>query len=144
MTARRLLRLIVLGIVAFAVAAPAASAAPRRSSADGGLVRAGTVNQFDSINPFVAFNALPYIAFTNMYPTLVEYDRNFKIRGDWAKSWETSKDGLTWTFRVKPGKWSDGKPLTAADGAWTGNLILKYAKTTTSQLAPFLSHATKL
>ncbi len=42
------------------------------------------------------------------------------------------------------GKWSDGKPLTADDGAWTGNLILKYAKTTTSTLAPFLSHATKL
>ena len=32
---------------------------------------------------------------------------------------------------LKPGKWSDGKPLTADDGAWTGNLILKYAKTPT-------------
>src|SRR5215210_5535404 len=144
MTARRLLRLIALGTVALAVTAPAVSAAPQKASADGGLVRQGTTSQFDSMNPFVAFQALSYIVFTNIYPTLVEYDRSFKIRGDWAKSWTTSKDGLTWTFKLKPGKWSDGKPLTADDGAWTGNLIIKYGKTTTSQLAPFLSHATKL
>ena len=42
-------------------------------------MREGTTGQFDSINPFVAFNALPYIVFTNIYPTLVQYDRNFKI-----------------------------------------------------------------
>jgi peptide/nickel transport system substrate-binding protein len=144
MTARRLLRVIALGIVALAIAAPAASAAPRAAAADGARVRQGTTSQFDSINPFVAFQALSYLVFTNTYPTLVEYDTKFKIKGDWASSWKTSKNGLVWTFKLKPGTWSDGKPLTAADGAWTGNLIIKYAKTTTSQLAPFLSHATKL
>ena len=122
MTARRLLCLTVLGILTLAVAAPAVSAAPRQAKADGGIVRVGTTSVFDSINPFVAFNALSYVTFTNIYPTLVEYDTNFKFRGDWAKSWTTSKDGLTWTFKLKPGKWSDGKPLTADDGAWTGNL----------------------
>ena len=44
------------------------------------MVRAGTVNQFDSMNPFVAFSALSYIVFTNIYPTLVEYNTQFKIR----------------------------------------------------------------
>jgi peptide/nickel transport system substrate-binding protein len=135
---------MAVGLVASAATVPSATAATERASADGGIVREGTTGQFDSISPFVAFNAWPYIVFTNIYPTLVQYDRHFKITGDWAKSWKTSPDGLTWTFTLKPGKWSDGKPLTAADGAWTGNLILKYAKTTTSQLAPFLSHATKL
>jgi peptide/nickel transport system substrate-binding protein len=144
MSARRLLRLIVLGMLAVAVTAPAATAAPRQAGADGGLVRQGTTSQFDSINPFVAFQALSYIVFTNVFPTLVEYDTTFKVRGDWAKDWTVSKDGRTWTFRLKPGKWSDGKPLTADDAAWTGNLILKYKKTVTSQLAPYLSHATKL
>jgi peptide/nickel transport system substrate-binding protein len=144
MTARRLLCLTTLGILALVLAAPAAPAATRAGSDDAALVREGTTGQFDSINPFVAFNALPYIVFTNIYPTLVQYDTHFKIVGDWAKSWKTSPDGLTWTFTVKPGKWSDGQPLTAKDGAWTGNLIIKYGKTVTSQLAPFLSHATKL
>ena len=31
-----------------------------------------------------------------------------------AESWETSPDGLTWTFHLRPNlKWSDGEPLTA-------------------------------
>ena len=143
MTARRLLCLIALGVFSLAAFAPAAPAAEQGHAA-GGLVKEGTTGQFDSINPFVAFNAWPYIVFTNTYPTLVQYNTNFKFEGDWAKSWTTSKDGLTWTFKLKPGKWSDGKPLTADDGAWTGNLILKYQKTVASSLAPFLSHATKL
>lgn len=32
-----------------------------------------------------------------------------------AKSWETSADGLTWTFHLRDAQWSDGVPLTAQD-----------------------------
>lgn len=32
-----------------------------------------------------------------------------------AETWETSPDGLTWTFRLRPELWSDGQPLTAHD-----------------------------
>lgn len=33
-----------------------------------------------------------------------------------AERWETSADGLTWTFHLRPNlKWSDGSPLTAGD-----------------------------
>ncbi|MBO0662605.1 peptide ABC transporter substrate-binding protein [Jiella sp. MQZ9-1] len=33
-----------------------------------------------------------------------------------AKSYETSKDGLTWTFKLRDdAKWSDGQPVTAED-----------------------------
>ena len=33
-----------------------------------------------------------------------------------AESWETSADGLTWTFHLRAGlKWSNGEPLTASD-----------------------------
>jgi peptide/nickel transport system substrate-binding protein len=141
MTARRLLCLTVLGMLTLAVAVPAASAQAR---ADGGLVRVGTQDELDSLNPFVGEASLSYIVFTNIYPTLVQYDTKFKFTGDWAKNWDVSKDRLTWTFHLNPGKWSDGKPLTADDGAWTGNLILKYAKTKTALLASYLTHATKL
>ncbi len=42
-----------------------------------------------------------------------------------AKSWTTSADKLTWTFTLRSGlKWSDGQPITAADAAWTFNLIM--------------------
>ena len=32
-----------------------------------------------------------------------------------AKSAQTSADGLTWTFKLRPWRWSDGVPLTARD-----------------------------
>lgn len=33
-----------------------------------------------------------------------------------AQSWETSADGLTWTFRLRPdGRWSNGEPVRAGD-----------------------------
>jgi oligopeptide transport system substrate-binding protein len=35
-----------------------------------------------------------------------------------AESWTVAPDGLTWTFHLRPSlRWSDGKPLTAADFA---------------------------
>ena len=44
---------------------------------------------------------------------------------DAAESWEVTPDGLTWTFHLRPDlKWSDGRPLTARDVAFTYNLIL--------------------
>ena len=77
-------------------------------------------------------------------PTLVQYDQNYKIIGDWADSWTTSSDGKVWTFKVKPnGKWSDGKPITAADAAFTGNLVVKYGGGPAAMMAPFVAHSTK-
>ena len=42
-----------------------------------------------------------------------------------ADSWETSDDGLTWTFHLnKDAKWHDGKPVTSEDVAYTYQRIL--------------------
>src|SRR3954447_10849643 len=113
-------------------------------AADDSIFRLGTTNNYDSINPFVAFNQQSYTTFTNIYPTLVQYDTSYKFVPDWATSWTTSKDGKTWTFKVRTnGKWSDGKPLTAADAAWTCNLEVKYAANITGNVAPFLSHVSR-
>jgi peptide/nickel transport system substrate-binding protein len=110
----------------------------------GGTFRLGTTSETDSPNPFVAFSALSYVLFTNTYPTLVQYDESYQFVGDWAESWETSADGKVWTFKVKPGEWSDGTPLTAKDAAFTGNLIIKYADGPAGALAPYLTHATSV
>ena len=110
----------------------------------GGILRIGTTGEIDSINPFVAFNSESYQAFVVMYPLLVQYSPEFEWEGDWAESWETSADGLTWTFKLRPGEWSDGTPLTAEDAVWTGETVLKYAKGPTSILAPFLAHVESL
>jgi len=50
------------------------------------------------------------------WQTLVLYDSDWNFWPGDAESWETSADGLTWTFHLRDGlKWSDGSPLTAAD-----------------------------
>ena len=41
-----------------------------------------------------------------------------------AVSWTTSPDGLTWTFRLRPSKWSDGRPVTAQDFVFAYRRIL--------------------
>jgi peptide/nickel transport system substrate-binding protein len=109
----------------------------------GGILRIGTNNQIDSLNPFVAFNANAYIAFVMTYPLLIQYGPGFKFEGDWAQSWETSEDGKTWTFKLKPGKWSDGTPLTAEDAVFTCETDIKYADTTAASHAVFITHAQK-
>jgi peptide/nickel transport system substrate-binding protein len=135
---------VVAGVWVSSSSGAGKSASTRSAKADNSIFRLGTTNNFDSINPFVAFNQQSYTAFTNIYPTLVQYDTSYRIVPDWATSWTTSKDGLTWTFKVHTnGKWSDGKPLTSADAAWTCNLEVKYAATITGNVAPFLSHVTR-
>ncbi|MDB5425890.1 MAG: peptide transporter substrate-binding protein [Phenylobacterium sp.] len=41
-----------------------------------------------------------------------------------ATSWETSPDGLIWTFHLRDAKWSDGQPVTADDFVYAYQRIL--------------------
>ncbi len=41
-----------------------------------------------------------------------------------AESWQTSTDGLTWTFRLRDAQWSDGVPVTADDFLFAWRRIL--------------------
>jgi oligopeptide transport system substrate-binding protein len=42
-----------------------------------------------------------------------------------AESWETSADGLVWTFHLRDAVWSDGAPLTAEDFVFSLQRILR-------------------
>ncbi|MBI2908493.1 MAG: ABC transporter substrate-binding protein [Chloroflexi bacterium] len=63
------------------------------------------------------------IQLTNNYHAYPPYERLFRWAPDLktlvyelATSWETSKDGLSVTVKLRPGvKWHDGKPFTSAD-----------------------------
>ncbi len=107
------------------------------------MLRIGTVNYIDSLNPFNYVETQSTTAMMMIYPQLVQYGVGLKIEGDWASSWETSTDGKDWTFKLKPNtKWSDGKPMTAADAAWTINTTVKYASGPTAEAASTLQHVT--
>jgi peptide/nickel transport system substrate-binding protein len=110
----------------------------------GGILRIGTINYVDSLNPFNYIESQSVNAFIMLYPQLVQYayaDGKYEIEGDWAKSWETSPDGKDWTFHlVSGGKWSDGQPLTADDAVWTINTTVKFADGPTAVQAAALQH----
>ena len=114
------------------------SSGPRRASGcrlheagRSGILRIGTVNYIDSLNPFNYIEAQATERDDHDLSAARPVDtRNEGIRqGDWAKSWKTSEDGKDWTFKLRPNtKWSDGEPMTAADAAWTINTTIKYAE----------------
>jgi peptide/nickel transport system substrate-binding protein len=55
-----------------------------------------------------------YEANFTIYNNLVTFDRDLSIIPDLAESWETSEDGLVWTFRLREGvKFHDQTPFNA-------------------------------
>ena len=46
-------------------------------------------------------------------------------------------------FTLRPGAWSDGTPLTAADAVWTGETVLKYKDTSTGLMAGYIEGVEK-
>jgi peptide/nickel transport system substrate-binding protein len=103
----------------------------------GGTLRIGSSSTIDSLNPFVGFQANSYLVWYNEYPYLATYDTENNIVPSFAKSWDVSSDGLTWTFHlVADATWSDGQPLEANDVAFTFNTVVKYKDGPTSYWAP--------
>jgi peptide/nickel transport system substrate-binding protein len=133
--------LLVLALVAAAGCGGSKKSSSKGDVKEGGTLRLGTSSRIDSLNPFVAFNQDAYTTFMYIYPFLVQYDRNLHFAPDFATKWEVSNDGKTWTFHTRPGaKWSDGKPLTAADAAFTINTDVAYQKTTAANAAGLIAH----
>ena len=94
---------------------------------------------YDSLNPFVGMFAQDYAAWMLMYPNLVQYTNDLQPQPDFAESWSTSADGLTWTFKLKSGAvWTDGKPITASDAAFTINTVVKLQTGAAAALSPFV------
>jgi peptide/nickel transport system substrate-binding protein len=137
MQARRARRLVALAAVALTAAAtslvggtvPAASGA----SGDPATFTVGIKQDIDSLNPFTGIVASAYEMYQLNYETLTDYgQKDFSAQPALAQSWDTSEDGLTWTYHLRPDlKWSDGQPLTSADVAYTFNRVIdgKYEKT---------------
>ena len=127
-------------VVALAVAACGSSSSGGQVK-EGGVYRLGTPSTIDSLNPFVAFNSDAYSTFTYIYPELVQYNVKQQFVPDFARTWQVSPDGKVWTFHTQPNaKWSDGKPLTATDVAWTYNTILKFQNGPTANSAGYVAH----
>jgi len=140
---RKWLAVLATAILAAGLAGYATKASGSGASAKaGGTFRLGTSSRIDSLNPYVAFNQDAYNTFEYVYPFLVQYDKtNRKFAPDFATSWHATDGGKTWTFKTRSGaKWTDGKPLTAEDAAWTITTDLKYAAGGAANAAGLVAH----
>ena len=91
----------------------------------------GYLGDATSLNPVIATDGQSYIAEWPIFDSLVELDEKLGVKPLLAESWEVSRDGLTYTFKLKKGvKWHDGKPFTARDVAFTFYSVLDPKVTT--------------
>ena len=111
-----------------ALALVGTSATP--AAADGGTGDTLTIaiaQQVDSFNPFTAQLAVTTNILRHVYDSLVTVDPDTgKPAPSLAESWDSSDDGLTWTFRLRDDAvFTDGEPLTADDVAWTFTTMME-------------------
>ncbi len=103
-------------IVGAAAGAPAALAAAPTTLTGGFDVGPGGFP--GNFNPLMATAGFTW--FSLYYEPLVIWDAKLaSIEGDLAKSYESSSDGLSYTFKLADAKWQDGEPFTSQDVGFT-------------------------
>ena len=92
------------------------------------ILRVGTIQDLDSMNPWQTALTTGFEAFTLNYDLLVGFGPDLEPIPGYAESWSRADNGdgtFTWTFKMQPGmRWSDGQPATSEDARWTLQLVL--------------------
>ncbi len=104
------------------------------------LVEGWAIDDIITMDPGEAFELSTAEVTANTYSYLVRLDLNdtSKVVGDLAESWTVSDDGLTYTFKLKPGlKFASGNPVTAEDVAYSFERVVKLDKSPAFILTQF-------
>jgi len=124
----------VLGMVA-ALLFPAIGVLAAEGDEEPLVLRAGTDQDLQVLNPWNSVVVADFEVFTLNYDLLVGFGQDLEPVPGFAESWEPSEDNTTWTFKIRPGMlWSDGEPATSADVVYTFQLILDALETDTGYL----------
>jgi peptide/nickel transport system substrate-binding protein len=119
------LALLTLVIALSAAACGGGPPTPQAPPATEGpaVVRIGWAGSPDTLNPGAAILSEAYIIFALVYDSIYEFQLDGTYQLDAAESGQVSDDGLTWTFKIRPGlRFHDGQPMTAEDVAFSINL----------------------
>jgi peptide/nickel transport system substrate-binding protein len=115
----------VLGLMSVLLL-PAASPV---AAADPVIIRVGTTQDLDSLNPYSTILVVGYEAFQLSYNLLVDFGPDLQPVPGFADKWQRNADGHGWTFHIRPGmKWSDGQPATAEDACFSWQLAVDAIK----------------
>ncbi len=97
----------------------------------GDTIIRGSIGDASNLIPLIASDSASFDIADLVYNGLVRYDRDLKVEGALAESWEISGDGRRITFFLRRGvKWHDGAPFTAADVRFTYELLVDPATPT--------------
>jgi len=89
----------------------------------GSLINAMTGEPSGLISMIAGESASSAIS-SNIFNSLLKYDKNLELEGDLVERWEISADQKTIIFTLKPTlKWADGEPLTSADVLFTWQAV---------------------
>jgi peptide/nickel transport system substrate-binding protein len=103
--------------------APPAEPPAAPPAAAGGALRTGIIAPATALNPLVVYDegGLAVLGQSGEYLTWT--NDKLELEPRLAESWTPNEDGSVWTFTIRQGvTFHDGKPLTAADVAYTLNL----------------------
>jgi peptide/nickel transport system substrate-binding protein len=96
-----------VAVAALALASPASGATQLNVVSDGDM---------QSLDPIWTTVGYAYAHGSAIYDMLFGLDENGVIHPQMVGSHTVSSDGMTWTFKLRPGlKWHDGSPVTARD-----------------------------
>lgn len=111
--------LILLAVFFFSISSPAGSQ-EEDAPAYGDAIVVASIGDARTLVPILASDSASSEICGMVFNGLVKYDKDIKIEGDLAESWEIREGGLVIIFHLKKGiKWHDGAPFTARDVEFT-------------------------
>jgi oligopeptide transport system substrate-binding protein len=79
----------------------------------------------ESLDPGVVTGVPEHRILSNLFEGLTTTDpKDLSPRPGMAASWTLSKDGLTYTFKLRDATWTDGRPVTARDFVFAWERVL--------------------
>jgi len=126
-------------VLVMSVMAAGAPARPKH----GGIFKVAHIADAVGLDPHMVTAMTSQHMFEQVYSTLLRYDTELKIVPDLAESWTISKDGRTYTFRLRRGvKFHNGREFTSADVKYSYERLRTLAGPWSSWMAPIQDIAT--
>ena len=120
-----------LAALALVFAALLPGAAAPAAAADPVVLRVGTTQDLDSINPYATVEVVGFEAFALTYNLLTDFGENAEPIPGFADSW--TREAHDVKFHIRTGmKWSDGQTATSADACFSWQLSLDAIKADTN------------
>jgi len=113
---RRLALLLLVAIPAMLCAVPGRAET---------VLNRGNGAEPESLDPAFAGSSMEINILGDMMVGLTTLDAAARPVPGIAERWDTSPDGLTWTFHLRQCRWSDGKPVTAENFVFAWRRLLE-------------------